>query len=328
MKWHIRVQNCTAAEVADLTASTTATAAGRHRLGTSRLPERNTPPRPAQITLCGSHARTTYATPRFRAGVLGPFTLERDGVKIDTSRWQRRVAALFKLLVTVPDRRRRRDDLIDILWPDADSDRGMVNLRMLVHRLRATIDLPNPPPVLSEAGWIALNPQCEWELDLEPLEAAATNPAADLHDLEDAAALYRGEPLTEERYEDWARAPRERALHAWRAICVRLGVQYMSRAEHISAGRWLERALEADPFDEDAFRRLLANFHAAGRSAEALRRYARLEILFLDELDMAPSPATRSLAESIRHGAEAAPCAAATAAGLGIALAAAHSPAN
>jgi DNA-binding SARP family transcriptional activator len=78
----------------------------------------------------------------------------------------------------------------------------------------------------------------------------------------------------------------------------------------------LERALEADPFDEDAFRQLLANLHAAGRSAEALRRYARLEKLVREELDTAPSPATRSLAESIRQAADAAPFAVAIAAAL------------
>jgi DNA-binding SARP family transcriptional activator len=263
---------------------------------------------------------------RFRAGVLGPFILERDGVSIGPSRWQRRVEVLFKLLLTAPDRQRRRDDLIDVLWPDADSDNGGGNLRMLVHRLRATIDMPEPSPVLSEGGWIALNPECEWELDLERLEAVAVDPAAGLDELEQAATLYRGEPLPEERYEDWARAPRERALHAWRAICVRLGVQYMGRADHDSAIRWLGYALEVDPFDEEAFREVLANLHAAGRSAEALRRYARLEKMFLAELDMAPSPETQSLAESIRHAAGAAPSAAEIAAEIApaTARAAAH----
>jgi serine/threonine-protein kinase len=233
--------------------------------------------------------------------VLGPFTLERDGETIDTTRWQRRVEVLFKLLLTAPDRQRRRDDLIDILWPDADPENGVGNLRMLVHRLRSTIDQREPPPVLSEGGWIALNPECEWELDLEVLEAAAVDPAAGSDELEQAATLYRGEPLLEDRYEDWAQAPRERANHAWRAVCIRLGLQYASRAAHDSAVRWFERALEADPFDEDAFRQLLTVLHAAGRSAEALRRYAVLERLFLDELDVAPSPDTQALAASIRE---------------------------
>jgi DNA-binding SARP family transcriptional activator len=171
--------------------------------------------------------------------VLGPFILERDGVRIDTSRWQRRVAGLFKLLLAAPDRQRRRDDLIDILWPDADPDNGAANLRMLIHRLRATIDMPDPPPVLSEGGWIALNPGCVWELDLELLEAVAADPVVSLDDLEAAATLYRGEPLPEDRYEDWAQALRERALHAWRAVCIRLGMQYASRAAHDSAVRWV-----------------------------------------------------------------------------------------
>ena len=59
------------------------------------------------------------STSCFRVSVLGPFALERDGEPVDTSRWQRRVATLFKLLATSPGHRRSRDEIVDILWPDA-----------------------------------------------------------------------------------------------------------------------------------------------------------------------------------------------------------------
>jgi serine/threonine protein kinase/DNA-binding SARP family transcriptional activator/streptogramin lyase len=248
------------------------------------------------------HVQASPAITRFRAGVLGPFLLSRDGEVVDTSRWQRKVETLFKLLLTAPDRQRRRDDLVDILWPDADPDGGVGNLRMLVHRLRTSIDLPELSPVLSEGGWIALNPDCEWGLDLEVLVSTAEDPAAGIEALEQAAALYRGEPLPEDRYEDWAQPVREAALRARRTICLRLGLYRMSRAAHDEAIRWFEQALAVDPFDEEAFRHLLAVLHAAGRPAEALRRYATFEQLLRDELDVLPAPETRALVESIRSG--------------------------
>src|SRR5947209_3671053 len=168
------------------------------------------------------HEQRAPAIARFRAGVLGPFLLSRDGAMVDTTRWQRKVEVLFKLLLTAPDRQLRRDDLIDLLWPDADPENGLGNLRMLVHRLRTTIDLPDSSPVLSEGGWIALNPECEWELDLELLEAVAAGPITGIDALEQAAALYRGEPHPEDRYEDWAQPERDRAMRAMRAFCLRL----------------------------------------------------------------------------------------------------------
>jgi serine/threonine-protein kinase len=171
---------------------------------------------------------------------------------------------------------------------------------MLVHRLRTTLDVHDPSPVLSDGGWIALNPGCEWQLDLDLLQSVAVDPAADIDELEQAAALYRGEPLPEDRYEDWAQPLRDQALHAWRSVCGRLGLRYMARSAHEPAIHWFERALEADPFDEEALRHLLAVLHASGRFAEALRRYAALERLFLEELDAAPSPETRAMVDGIR----------------------------
>src|SRR5947209_19369373 len=122
------------------------------------------------------HVQRAPAIARFRAGVLGPFLLSRDGAMVDTTRWQRKVEVLFKLLLTAPDRQLRRDDLIDLLWPDADPENGLGNLRMLVHRLRTTIDLPDSSPVLSEGGWIALNPSSELEIYRQLLVAMGAWP--------------------------------------------------------------------------------------------------------------------------------------------------------
>src|SRR4051812_6853951 len=101
---------------------------------------------------------------QYRALVLGPLRLERDGERIEAGRWQPRVQTLFLLLVTAPDRQRRRDDLMDLLWPDAEPDTAAGNLRILVHRLRLTLG-GDPSPVLSDHGWIRLNPEYEWTLD-------------------------------------------------------------------------------------------------------------------------------------------------------------------
>src|SRR5437868_14471390 len=68
--------------------------------------------------------------------VLGPFAVFRDGVALDTGSWQRKVHGLFRMLVTAPGRRRSRDELVDLLWPDASIDAGSRNLRVVLHMLR------------------------------------------------------------------------------------------------------------------------------------------------------------------------------------------------
>jgi serine/threonine protein kinase, bacterial len=233
-------------------------------------------------------------------GVLGPFIVERDGDAVDTGSWQRRVSVLFKLLATARDRQRLRDDLIDMLWPDADPDGAAGNLRMLVHRLRMAVGETGQSTVLSEHGWISLNPLYVWELDLDQLESVAADPMASRPDMEGAVALYRGEPLAEDRYEDWAAPLRDRAHRAWRATNLRLASEYETAGALDEAERCLQTVLDADQLDEEVLRRLLETSRNARRPADALRRYAVFEHTLREELDVPPSAETMEVVEAIR----------------------------
>lgn len=232
------------------------------------------------------------AAPLFQVQVLGPFALQRDDTPVDVGRWQPRVATLFKLLVTAPGHRRSRDELIDLLWPDAIPEVGAGNLRMVVHRLRQSLG-SDPSPVLSEHGWVALNPAYTWELDLERFEGLTCKD--DMVALEEAARLYRGEPLEEDRYEDWAAPIREETQRRWSAICLRLAQLYRARGSQEDAALWLERLLEREPLHEQALQELLSILGDLGRRTEALRRYRQFEQLLSEEMDVPPEPETLAL---------------------------------
>jgi serine/threonine protein kinase, bacterial len=246
------------------------------------------------------HPTALNTATRYRVLLLGPFRLERDGIPLDVGAWQSRVQTLFKLLATAPNRQRLRDDLIDILWPDAAPDTAAGNLRMLVHRLRLTLGAGGPSPVLSDHGWITLNPAYDWELDLDRLEALLRDSDGGIGVLEQAAELCRGEPLIEDRYEDWAAPIRERAQRTWRDLTLRLASLHRSRGSFDESIRWYERALEADPLDEEALRGLLAVLSVVGRPADAVRRYQQFEHRLAEEMDVPPSPETLELIQGIR----------------------------
>lgn len=245
---------------------------------------------------------TSRAAPSFRVHVLGPFALERDGSPIDVARWQPRVVTLFKLLATVPGYRRSRDEIVDLLWPDATPEAGAGNLRMVIHRLRHALSgtagsgpSGDPSPVLSEHGWVALNPAYAWELDLEQFERLTMDPAGDIAALEEAARLYRGEPLAEDRYEDWAVPIREGAQRRWNAVCLRLAQLYRTRGLQEEAALWLERLLESDPLHEVALQQLLSILGDLGRRTEALRRYRQFEQRLSEEIGVPPESETLAL---------------------------------
>lgn len=237
--------------------------------------------------------------PLYRARVLGPFEVERDSEPLGAGDWQHRVQTLFKLLMVTQDRQRRRDDLIDLIWPEADPDTASGNLRILVHRLRLTLG-GDPSPVLSRNGWVALNPAYGWVLDLEEMEASVSSAHGDPRRLEAALAMVRGEPFVENRYDDWAVPFTERATRIWREACLQLATTYRLRGRHEDAAVWFGRMLDVDPFDEEALRGLMIATARQGRPPEALKRYEVFRARLAHELDAQPAAETQALVETIR----------------------------
>jgi DNA-binding SARP family transcriptional activator len=217
------------------------------------------------------------------------------------------MARLFKLLAVAPHRRRTRDEIIALLWPDASEEAGGANLRLVLHRLRRALapEGERPTPILYEQGWVALNPSFMWDLDLERFERLIETAGDDIVRMEEAAALHRGEALVDEAYEDWATPYREHAARQWRILCLRLAGLHRARGETDRAVEWLERLLEADPLDEEALRELLIALEGMSRRTEALRRFHKFEQLLAEELDVPPDAETLAVAarvaEHLRH---------------------------
>jgi DNA-binding SARP family transcriptional activator/class 3 adenylate cyclase len=254
----------------------------------------------ALVDTAATKREAAGAGPGFQVRVLGSFELVRDGTAIDTRGWQPRVRSLFLLVATAPGRRRWRDEVIDLLWPDATPDSGSGNLRYTLHMLRRALGNLDPKPVALEQGWIVLNAAYRWGLDLERFEELASA-HDDVDALEQAVSLYRGEPLTEARYDDWATPVRERAQRNWRDLCLRLTEACRAVGSQQEAAGWLERLLDSDPLDEEALRELLPLLVEMGRRTDALRRYQQFERRLREELDVGPAPESIALVERLRE---------------------------
>lgn len=93
-----------------------------------------------------------------RVHTLGRFALEVDGTPVDLSGGKYgRPCALLKQLVAVGVHGIAEYHLAEILWPDADGDVAMRNLRTNLHRLRKL--LGHDTAVLVVQGRASLNPQ-------------------------------------------------------------------------------------------------------------------------------------------------------------------------
>jgi DNA-binding SARP family transcriptional activator len=240
------------------------------------------------------------ASSHFDVLVLGPFALYRDGRPIDASAWQRKVQSLFRILVTSREYRRSREELVDMLWPESAPDAGGRNFRVVLHMLRRGLGGAEPSPVLSESGWVALNTAHEWDVDLTHFEELAAKAPEQIAALEEVAGYYRGEPLMEDRYDDWAVAVRARIQSSWRSVCLRLARLHRGAHAPEAAIGWLDRIVQSDPLDEEALRLLIAALGDLGRRAEAVRRFQQFAERLKDEMDLSPSQETLDVVAALR----------------------------
>ncbi|HWG08612.1 MAG TPA: hypothetical protein VN672_06350 [Solirubrobacteraceae bacterium] len=137
--------------------------------------------------------------------LLGGFLALRDGEPVADSRWRlRKGRELVKLLALAPSHRLHREQLMEALWPELDPEAGANNLHQVVHVARRAL---GADAIVLREELLTL---CA-SVDVEDFERAAEQArrAGSAAAYRAALALYGGELLPENRYEDWAASRRE-----------------------------------------------------------------------------------------------------------------------
>src|SRR5215510_3004962 len=152
------------------------------------------------------HAALMTDVSKPQVKLLGGFAAEAGGAPVAESGWRlRKAKELVKLLALADGHRLHREQAMDALWPDRSPDSAANNLNQAVHAARKAL---GAEAITLLDGVLRL----EADLDVEAFERAAeearrerTGQAA-----RRALALYGGELLPENRYDDWASLERER----------------------------------------------------------------------------------------------------------------------
>lgn len=216
---------------------------------------------------------------RVDINLLGGFSVVVDDRPVAAHAWTRRNAAtLVKLLALRPGRRLPREQLIDLLWPDLLLEQAAPRLHKAAYYARTALDVPTAVVLAGDA--VTLLPDAEVVVDVSLFDEAGSP--------EEAIALYRGDLLPDDLYEEWADAER-----------ARLRVRYLDLLRE--TGRWAE-LVAAEPLDEEAHLRVIEGYVEAGERAPALRQLDAFEQLWRDELGVplgAPAVELRARAESL-----------------------------
>src|SRR5829696_2105964 len=171
--------------------------------------------------------------------LLGRLRVRLDDVAVDV--WpSSRGRSLFKYLVTHRDPWPRRERLMEAFWPEVAPAAARNSLNVAVHGLRRAFrDSAGVEVVVLEDGSYRLGPGLRLWLDSDEFERhaaagrrleAAGDPAGAASEYERALALYQGDFLADDPYEDWPALAREYLLLAWLDVLDRLSASISARA--------------------------------------------------------------------------------------------------
>jgi DNA-binding SARP family transcriptional activator len=243
--------------------------------------------------------------PPLHVRLLGGFRVERVDAAPPVC-WQRRAAkALVKLLATCPQHALHREQVLEILWRDADAESARNSFGKALHAARRALE----PELLPREGsayvrlsdsMVALDTQ-HVSIDADRFELLAQR-ALRLDDppvYEAALVEYGGELLPEDRYEDWCRERRGFLAELHVRLLLALADALERRGACSAAEDRLREAVRHDPTREDVHRRLMVMYASAGTRDRAVRQFHYCRDAMRRELGLAPHGETVALYQDI-----------------------------
>ena len=232
--------------------------------------------------------------------VLGPLEALRDGHAVALGPKERTILAL---LAQSRGQLVRTEALVEALWGETPPPTGVKTLQKHVSLLRAA--LGERGLVVTRPGGYALVLTTTEDLDAARFEllleaaGAVDNPGGAVDLLEDALALWRGDPLSElgdlpSTVAERARLA-ERRMEATEAL---MEARLALGGHHALTGR-LEELVGLHPLRERLWGQLMIALYRSGRQADALAAYHRLRASLTEDLGIEPSVPLQELEQQI-----------------------------
>jgi DNA-binding SARP family transcriptional activator/DNA-binding CsgD family transcriptional regulator len=247
---------------------------------------------------------------RLHFAVLGAFGVKRDGQEVDLGpRLQR---TLLAILVVEAGHVVPVDRLLDLLWRDEPPAAAIASVQAYVSQLRRVLEpsrAPRAPArvlVTQDPGYVLR--VADSQVDAFRFQAlarqahddlAAGQPVAAATRLEDAFALWQGDPLAEFAGESWAMPAVARLSEAHDLAAEDRIDAWLALGRHAEAAAELEAMVGARPLRERRWGQLIVATYRCGRQADGLRAYQRCRAVLAEELGLEPGPELRRLEAAV-----------------------------
>jgi DNA-binding SARP family transcriptional activator len=247
--------------------------------------------------------------PHLNIKTLGGFQLFRDETLVEESEWEaNQPRLLLKAIIAHRSRGVPKDVLIEALWPEISPLSGERNFKVILHRLRRTLE-PEMDKGLG-SSYIHLKGNliyldeglCHVDLD-DFLSCCRRGEKKDQEgDTKSTITLYRqaielysGDFLPEDRYVPWVEAKREELQGRYVNLLFRVAELLEMRGNLKSATDYYRKVIQIDRSWEAAYQRLMLNYSSRGMRNAALKAYQDCLKALREELDTEPDTLTTSL---------------------------------
>ena len=201
---------------------------------------------------------------------------------------------------------------MDLFWRNADPEAARNNLNVALHGLRQGLRNGQPDfhPILFEDDAYLLNPAMMVWVDVEEFarhyEAGqslerAGKPGEAMLQYNLAEALYQGDFLEEDLYDDWPMARRESLKDSYFFVLDRMSRFYLEQGRDDLCVQLCQKILAKDDCREDVHARLMRCYSRQGQPNLALRQYQLCVEALARTLDIPPAPETVALSQQIRR---------------------------
>jgi DNA-binding SARP family transcriptional activator len=237
--------------------------------------------------------------------ILGPLEVVADERTLAIPSGQQR--ALLALLVLNANRVLSPDRIADALWGDRLPDSGTKALAFHVSRLRDAL-APGRAPGGPAGGLETVPGGYVLRTDPDAIDAVrferlareghallAADPAGARDLIRDALAVWRGDPLADVAYAEFAQEEIRRLIELRAAATEDRLEADIALGDHVGAVGELEAIVAADPLRERPRCLLVLALYRSGRQAEALRVAGEGRRALAEEFGIDPSPELRQL---------------------------------
>ncbi len=259
--------------------------------------------------ILGETVRITASTEprRLLVRFLGRFEISFGSRSIEQWR-SKKAKSVMQLLLS----RRQpviKDIIMEALWPDCTPQTAGNNLKVAVHGLRSSLARLFPgaerfPVITFDQGSYSINPDIEVRIDADEFEehwangrrlerSGRTDEALRQFGL--AEALYRGDYLEDDLYDQWTLLRREGLRDTYLMLLGKLASYALQRQDYESGVVYCQKMLAKDNCREDAYRKLMMCYAALGDRNRALKWFKVCRSILLNELSSEPEPETLEL---------------------------------